>query len=164
MSGAPSTAINTINTRIAEMKNNYMVVSSASYQGTTYTNRLFYADFTGDPVPSNGGHSGGVLYQLQTKRLANGTVDGVSHDWKYILKYFYDNCTLGDYTLSTMSFKTQNSHTFNPSYNCSSTKHWRVCTACDCTKSGSYISHSFITSYGQTYCNVCGYIYGNPLE
>lgn len=151
-SDATPQMINTINGYINTMKPYCMVTSSAT------GGKLFFSDYDGYAIPSNGGKGSGTLNQHQAKRLALGLVDGKQYNWREILHYFYDNAKIGgnsSYSVGIVQFITPGSHSFGAGYSSSAQYHWKTCSKCSCIKANSYSAHSWITSNGVVLCSYC---------
>ena len=148
---ATNSEINTLNQRIASMKNKCMITGSSVGQ------KLFFADYDGYQVPSDGGYHSGILNQIQSKRLANGEVDGTHYTWKNILHYFYDYSShSSSSSVGVVRFLTEGSHTLS-SFNVSNSNniyHWKTCS--NCSTIDSYLPHNWTSSSNQYICSDCG--------
>lgn len=134
---------------INTVKDYYM----ASSTGTG--SKLFYADFTGKPIPADGGQGGGEFFQKQAQVLASQQ----NYSWRQILEYFYDYSYVdgeNNTYVGKVQFLTQGSHTVSSAYSTTTTHHWKTCTKCGTVMSSSYHTHTWVLSYGQYRCSTCG--------
>lgn len=151
MSQQPSSSVTQNITRCINTVRDYYMASS-----TGTGSKLFYADFTGDPVPANGGQGGGEFFQNQAQVLASQQ----NYSWRQILRYFYDDSHPGkgnsNPNVGKVQFLTQGSHTVSSAYSTTTTHHWKTCTKCGTVMSSSYHTHTWVLSYGQYRCSTCG--------